>query len=258
MFSQFFGNRDPFDLFGAATAGAGAHGNPFSFQSGGTGFSGFGPGGMGGMFFGAGNPESMDYMSSGAAGFGSHRRQNRQDPPVEHQMNLSLDELFRGGTKKMKISRKVLSPDGTTSTQDKVVTIDIKPGWKAGTRITFTQEGDQSIGKIPADIIFIVKEKPHPYFTRNGNDLKYVAKISLRDALCGGCINILTIEGNTISYALSGIVNPNTKCTIPGEGMPISKHPGKRGNMDVHFDIQFPLNLPPASKELLFNALPAL
>lgn len=37
-----------------------------------------------------------------------------------------------------------MNEDGQTSTiRDKILTIDVQPGWKQGTRITFEKEGDQ-------------------------------------------------------------------------------------------------------------------
>ncbi|VDN28996.1 unnamed protein product [Cylicostephanus goldi] len=58
----------------------------------------------------------------------------------------------------MKITRKVLNADGhSTRVEDKVLTINIKPGWKSGTKITFPKEGDQHPGRVPADIVFVIK-----------------------------------------------------------------------------------------------------
>ena len=62
-----------------------------------------------------------------------------------------------------------------------LLTIDIKPGWKAGTKITFPREGDQSPNTVPADIVFIIKDKPHQFFKRDGCDLVFTARISLRE-----------------------------------------------------------------------------
>lgn len=59
----------------------------------------------------------------------------------------------------------MLNPDGQSSrVEDKVLTINIKPGWKSGTKITFPKEGDQHPGRVPADIVFVIKDKPHPKF----------------------------------------------------------------------------------------------
>ena len=44
----------------------------------------------------------------------------------------------------------MLNDDGrTTSTREKILTITVKRGWKEGTQITFTKEGDQGPNKIP-------------------------------------------------------------------------------------------------------------
>ena len=73
-----------------------------------------------------------------------------------------------------------MNEDGhTSSIRDKILTITVKPGWKAGTKITFPREGDQGPNTIPADIVFILKDKPHPRFERVGNDLIYTATIQL-------------------------------------------------------------------------------
>ena len=110
------------------------------------------------------------------------------EKPSETPLNLSLEELYQG------CEKKVLSPDGTTRQKEKVITISVKPGWETGTKITFPQEGDQVAGKIPQDIVFVVKEKPHSDYTREGNDLYYTAKISLKDALVGTTLSIPMID----------------------------------------------------------------
>ncbi len=109
---------------------------------------------------------------------------SRQDPPIEHDLFLTLEEVLKGCVKKMKITRRVLNSDGKSyRKEDKVLTINVKPGWKAGTKITFQREGDHNSSTIPADIVFIIRDKPHPHFKREGADLKYTAKITLRDVL---------------------------------------------------------------------------
>lgn len=80
-----------------------------------------------------------------------------------------------------------------------MLTINVKPGWKAGTKITFQKEGDQSPGTTPADIVFIIRDKPHELFKRDGVDIRYTAKITLREALTGTRIQVPTLQGGTVS-----------------------------------------------------------
>lgn len=43
-----------------------------------------------------------------------------------------------------------MNEDGhTSSIRDKILTINVKPGWMSGTKITFPKEGDQGPNNIP-------------------------------------------------------------------------------------------------------------
>ena len=45
-----------------------------------------------------------------------------------------------------------MNEDGHTSNiRDKILTINVKPGWKSGTKITFPNEGDQGPNNIPGN-----------------------------------------------------------------------------------------------------------
>ena len=109
------------------------------------------------------------------------QRENKQDPPIIHDLYVSLEDVMNGTSKKMKITRTIRDGGQQVRSEHKVLTIDVKPGWKAGTKVTFPKEGDQMPNSIPADVVFIIKDKPHPVFTRDGSDLRYKAKIGLRE-----------------------------------------------------------------------------
>ncbi|KAK7939175.1 hypothetical protein WMY93_002501 [Mugilogobius chulae] len=239
MFAEFFGGHSPFDQFFTQNGeeDMDIH-DPFSA---------FGMGGMGG-FHRSFKPHP-----------GSHRRahEKKKDPPVVHELNVSLEEVYLGCSKKMKISRKRLNPDGcTVRNEDKILIVDIKRGWKEGTKITFPREGDETPTNIPADIVFVVKDRPHPVFTRDGSDIIYPAKISLREALCGCTVNAPTLDGRTITVTSRDVVKPGTKKRIVGEGLPLSKFPDKRGDMILDFSVKFPDKLGQNTRDALRQILP--
>lgn len=115
---------------------------------------------------------------------------------------MTLEEIYHGCVKKMKISRRVLQADGTPKKEDKYVSISVKPGWKSGTKVTFQKEGDQTKGKIPADIVFIIRDKPHPLFKREGSDLRYTARLTLKQVRkCQGMRTFRKFEGFDLTSA---------------------------------------------------------
>lgn len=131
-------------------------------------------------------------MSNGFHGDGRRRRgmpseslsnnRKHQDPPVVHELKVSLEEIFHGCTKRMKITRRKLNPDGRSMrTEDKILNIVIKKGWKEGTKITFPKEGDETPENIPADIAFVLKDKGHVHFKRDGSNIIFSCKISLKE-----------------------------------------------------------------------------
>ena len=70
--------------------------------------------------------------------------------------------------------------------------IRVRPGWKKGTTVTFPKEGDEGPGLIPPDISFVIGEKPHPRFQREGNNLVYKAQISLAEALTDCTVRVVS------------------------------------------------------------------
>ncbi|XP_049274169.1 dnaJ protein homolog 1-like [Rhipicephalus sanguineus] len=163
------------------------------------------------------------------------------DREIRHDLSLTLEEVFRGCVKKMKVTRNVTSSDGRSQCREqKVLTINVKPGWKAGTKIRFEREGDRLPGRVPADIVFVVRDKPHELFKRNGADVHYVAKISLTDSLRGLEVNVPTLTGGVVPLNLKGPIYPSATKRIRNEGLPHPKDPTKRGDLVVSFDIIYP------------------
>ncbi|XP_056252447.1 dnaJ homolog subfamily B member 13 isoform X1 [Seriola aureovittata] len=210
------------------------------------------------QFFGGDNPFADFYTNDVPLQFGGLQPGvvKTQDPPIERDLHLSLDDLFHGCTKKIKISRRIMNEDGyTSSIKDKILSINVKPGWKEGTRIIFSKEGDQGPNSIPADIVFIVRQKSHPMFVRQLNDLIYKAQISLEMALTGFSVDVETLDGRLLNIPISDLVHPTYKKVVTGEGMPLSQDASQRGNLIITFDIQFPDKLSAERKHLIKQAL---
>ncbi|XP_044492047.1 dnaJ homolog subfamily B member 1-like [Mangifera indica] len=174
---------------------------------------------------------------------------------IESKLVCSLEELYKGAIKKMRISRVVLDKFGKQKTVEEILTIDIKPGWKKGTKITFPEKGNQERGVTPADIIFVVDEKPHAIFKRDGNDLVVNKKISLLEALTGQTYTMPTLDGRNLIIPVTDIIKPGDEVVIPKEGMPISKDAGKKGNFIIKFDVMFPSRLTAEQKSYLKRGL---
>ncbi|XP_051126150.1 uncharacterized protein LOC127248049 [Andrographis paniculata] len=235
IFAEFFGFSIPLGGMGGS-AGAGA--------SGGSTFSG-------GSMFGD------DILSS----FGDSRPVGgsalRKAPPIEQKLPCSLEELYKGTTKKMKISRLICDASGKTITVDETLTIDVIPGCNKGTKIIFEEKGNEQPNEIPSDLVFIIDEKPHGVFTRDDKNLYFTQEVSLAEALTGCTVHLTTLDGRKLTKRISGVIDPTYAVTVPDEGMPFPTEPTMRGNLLIKFNIKFPTSLTPEQKSGIKKLLSA-
>ena len=95
--------------------------------------------------------------SFGAESMRSARAPTPEVTTVERPLPVSLEEMFNGVEKKMKIKRKMFDESGKRTTTDTVLQVPIKPGLKKGSKIRFKGVGDQEEGG-QQDLVFIVEE----------------------------------------------------------------------------------------------------
>lgn len=170
------------------------------------------------------------------------RKMHREPKQTVSDLLCTLDELYRGCTKKLRITRHVYDATGVAHEESKLLAVDVRPGWKDGTKITFEHEGDQAAPDEPAgDIVFVVKQKPHPMYQREGNDLVCTVPVNLSQALCGLKISLPHLDGTEVTVNTAGtVIYPGYEKRVVGRGMPLSKVPGSYGDLVIRFQVSFP------------------
>lgn len=113
-------------------------------------------------------------------------------------------------------------------------------------------------------VAFVVEEKPHPRFEREGDDLIVKLNVTLSQALLGleggGRISkeVDQLDGRRIPVdAPSGVIQPGAETRVTGEGMPVSKAGSvkKQGDLIIRWNVVFPKSLTGAQKDALRGVL---
>ncbi|KAI0264357.1 hypothetical protein BC834DRAFT_882627 [Gloeopeniophorella convolvens] len=205
-------------------------------------------------------------MPGGMGGMGGAPRRSQtsfaQPPPksepseITRPLKLSLEDLYGGTTKHMKVSRRRL--DG--STEEKVLEIAVLPGWKQGTKIRFPRAGNEAPDGTSPDLVFVVEDKPHSRFTRDGDNLIAKVQIPLVEALTnesGAKKQLEHLDGRKLQVPVPpGVVKPGQETRVAGEGMPIRKKGvTSKGDLLVRWDVTFPDRLTAGQKEGLRKVL---
>jgi len=175
-----------------------------------------------------------------------------QDPPVYTDFQCTLEHLYTGVTKIFDVTKNIVQKDGTNEQEKKRIHIKVKPGWKTGTKIIFPREGDIHPGKEPSDLVFVLHELPHAHYVRDGDNLIYNARITLKQALKGVRLHLPFLDGSTKQVLIQKVISPGLEYPVKNYGMP--KKDGQYGDLIVKFNILFPQKLTEEQKDLLSRA----
>jgi DnaJ-class molecular chaperone len=211
---------------GAGFGHGGPRGGPgdFSYESfsfgpeGGTRRAGGGPNYadfdelLSGMFGGFAQAQRGGRRGRGRGGFAPEEMEpGGQD--VAAEVTISLAESAKGTT------RRVQLPTG------KELDVKIPAGLGEGKQIRLRGQGLPGPGGA-GDVLITVHLAPHPYFVRDGDNLRVDVPVTLYEAVLGGKVRVPTLEGAVELNVPAGTSSGRT-FRIGGKGMPtVTGRPG--------------------------------
>jgi DnaJ-class molecular chaperone len=141
-------------------------------------------------------------------GGGRRRNQARKGEDFELAVTVSFSEAALGAT------RRVTLPDGRD------LDVRIPTGLKDGQQIRLKGQGAPGASGGPAgDILLHVSVAPHPYFVREGNDLKLDLPVTLQEAVLGGKVPVPTLTGQ-VTLTVPPNSSSGSVLRLKGKGIP--------------------------------------
>jgi len=179
-----------------------------------------------------------ELFGRGARG-GRGGRANLRMRGADAHYRLALDFLDAiNGAK-----RQVTLPDGSA------IEVTIPPGSRDGQVLRLRGKGGPGIGGgPPGDALVEIEVRPHPIFTREGDDIHLEVPISLADAVLGGKVTVPTPSGE-VSMTVPKWANSGTVLRLKGRGVPRPKH--GRGDEYVKLKLMLPEKPDPELEQLI-------
>jgi molecular chaperone DnaJ len=132
----------------------------------------------------------------------------------------------------------------------RTIPVKVPAGVEDGMRIRLTGHGEVGSGGGPAGDLYVeVHERPHPVFTRDGEDLHCRVTLPMTAAALGTMLNLKTLDGETDVDIKPG-TQSGSVLTLRAHGAPRLRATG-RGNLLVHVEVQTPTRLDPEQEKLL-------
>jgi DnaJ-class molecular chaperone len=257
--------NDPISNIFQNMGGMGGGGSPFFHHSGGGlggggirifTSNGNGMGGMGGM---EGLPPELSHIFSmfggpppGFPGMG--RPTFMKPPPIHTNIQVSMETVLNGGTIPISVERWLIE-NGMKVIENASLSVDIPKGVEDKETILLSGSGNSAGPNVNGDVLVTVHVNNTTPFKRNGLDLIYNVKISLKESLCGFKIDIPHINGKRYSMnnTAGKIITPGHIKTLPLLGL--SNTNGTTGNLLVVFEVEFPSSLTSEQTESLKSIL---
>ena len=215
--------------FGAGGFGGGP-------RPGGGGFDGF----QGG-FAGAETADLSDLFEGLFGGGGARRgggfggfRQRARAPQKGADIAYRLTVSF--------VDAATLSPQRITLADGKTIDLKLPNGVEEGTKIRLAGKGEQGPGGA-GDGLVTISITSHPFYKRDGNDIRLDLPITLKEAVLGGKVKVPTPDGPVMVTIPKGSTSGKV-LRLKGRGF--TGKNGKRGDQLVALEV----DLPPDDAEL--------
>lgn len=209
--------------------------NPFGAGFGGGGFGGGGQRGFRHEGFGGGGPEGVDISDLFEGLFGGGRKGGGGGPfggqraapkgaTVQYRLQVSLTDAA------------LLAPQRITLSDGKTIDLKLPAGVEDGTQMRLAGKGEPGPGGNGDALVTIVLQ-PHPFFRRDGDNLKLDLPVTLDEALGGAKVKVPTADGAVMLTLAPGTSSGKT-LRLKGKGM--TRKDGSRGDQLVRVQIDLP------------------
>jgi DnaJ-class molecular chaperone len=200
---------------------------------------GGGPGGFQGYDTNFGDPADLSDLFEGLfgaggarggrqGGFGGGFRQRAQPPQKGADVAYRLKVSFTDAA--------TLAPQRIKLADGKTIDLKLPKGVEDGTKIRLAGKGQPGPGG-NGDGLVTIAIAPHPFFTREANDIRLRLPVTLKEAVLGGKVKVPTPEGAVVMTIPKGSTSGQV-LRLKGRGFTAKS--GARGDELVTLEVQLP------------------
>jgi DnaJ-class molecular chaperone len=145
---------------------------------------------------------------------------------VRYHLAVDFLDAVNGATKRLTL------PDGSN------LDVTIPPGTRDGQVLRLRGKGRPgSNGGAPGDALIEVEVRPHPFFERDGDDIRLDLPVTLREAVLGERVTVPTPTGPVAMRLPKGA---NTGMTLRLKGKGVARRDGSRGDEYARLEVMLP------------------
>ncbi|MGD9641465.1 MAG: DnaJ C-terminal domain-containing protein [Elusimicrobiales bacterium] len=179
----------------------------------------------------------------GFEGFGGMQEQGgRSQLDMEAELQLSIEELLRGGHKQLAFSYR-----NGRKTESREINVKLPKGLRDGATIRLRGQGREAVGQA-GDLYLKIRILPDPRFEIDGDDLRVKVDVAPWDAALGGEVSVPSPSG-PVKVKLAPATAAGRRLRLSGRGLP--RKDGTHGDLYAEVVLALPHHLSPRQLDLL-------
>jgi molecular chaperone DnaJ len=200
-------------------------------MGGGARFQAGGRGGQGGGF-----EDVFSNFFGGGGGFGGGGFAPQRGQDLTTSSSVDFIDSIHGTNIKLTVSGKP-------------VTLKVPAGIQDGQKLKLKGKGQPSPnGGQAGDLVVTIKVRPHPVFTRDGDNVRVVVPVTFAEAVLGAVISVPVLGGEPVKLKVApGTPNGRT-LRVKGKGV---QHESHQGDLLASVDILVPNRISKKAEEAL-------
>ncbi len=175
-------------------------------------------------------------MAGASRGQRTRRTTVRKPEPVEHPVQITFNEAFKG-------TERIIQIDGRR------LNVKIPAGAAKGTKVRVANQGPANAAGQQSDLYLVIDVQPNSQFERKGDDLYTDVTVDLYTAVLGGQVNVPTPAGSVVLTIPAG-TQPGQAFRLSGRGMPNLRNPSSYGNLFARVKVTLPKQLTDEQRKL--------
>ena len=143
---------------------------------------------------------------AGGPGAGGRSGFAMRGPDMRYDLEIEFLEAVQGA------SKRITLPEGGT------LDLKVPAGFRDGQVLRLKGKGGPGMGEgPPGDALVEISVRPHPFFTRDGNDIRLQVPITIDEAILGAKIDVPTDLGQGVSQGPQRLKR-RTRASAQGQG----------------------------------------
>lgn len=136
------------------------------------------------------------------------------------QIEIDLEDAFRGGAQTIELKAPQVGEDGRVSVKPRTLKVTIPAGIVEGKRIRLAGQGSAGMGGGPAgDLYLEIRFRPHRLFTVDGRDVTLTLPIAPWEAALGATVQTPTLAG-PVDLRIPPNAKAGQRLRLKGRGLP--------------------------------------